>query len=776
MNQYFTFQYKRIRQNKTEHTLVLFCAGSSFDKVTVAKTLRDFFESNVPPSEFIVIGGKYLSQSFENEFGKIKKGLLTYIPQYLLDDVKVYLFDSAGKLTDLRGKATPSKKVREIFKNGIDFIFRNRGGLITSPSETYHYIFPSKKHSSKFIRAGNTLIDSSEIFFIAASMLDRLRPNIRQIYCDTSSINSLAFALIELKSRLVTEFEQPSIVSFGSYEKFEKFEFYDPDNSFILISASTSGNIIRRLRERNRDLETENISILFYLSSDKEFNQIVVHDLTYDKLLNPNGESLDGIYDTEDDCRLCQKGSYTVKIVGDTFLLDKPKIHQIVLEKKDSPEWLNSFMKQFHSDKEYSLLRCFFGEERFRTLEIYFDVTSLIKSFSGETKKFSSYKSKFNKIVNQFVPARLKAVIYLDDNASKYVAEYIADSHPNDKIQKICSDKNLESSLKKVTNESGAILIVSSNLISGNSLLIVNKLLRSFDNLTITFLVAFSRTQTLSHFNFVKSNLGYGKDFGISTNHFASVEKVFCSDLTDSREKPDRLSWSKELIVMKELYEITENITAYRKSKTYIKERIEILESANDIYTKGLIDNVFLKNPSNRKSLSINKNFAFYDFDDYFKKTSQADIYFTISVILNELRNSQTSSNRITQNEHIRSLLSPENFVRYDDGIIQAAILRAASEDELNYRLDPEMSSKLCSLIFRMIDSIADPTSSEGLMEFLMSIAIRKLRLIDAHINDIVEKIIKESKHNELKLIAYYIKTKILSVKKKNKFKYKNYQ
>ena len=68
-------------------------------------------------------------------------------------------------------------------------IFKNNGGLVESTPD-HHFVFPSNKHCSKFIRTGNVLINQSEIFFLGVQLLKYIQgKNI--IYCDTSSINVL---------------------------------------------------------------------------------------------------------------------------------------------------------------------------------------------------------------------------------------------------------------------------------------------------------------------------------------------------------------------------------------------------------------------------------------------------------------------------------------------------------------------------------------------------------------------------------------------------------
>jgi hypothetical protein len=72
--------------------------------------------------------------------------------------------------------------------------------------------------------------------------------------------------------------------------------------------------------------------------------------------------------------------------------------------------------------------------------------------------------------------------------------------------------------------------------------------------------------------------------------------------------------------------------------------------------------------------------------------------------------------------------LSPANFGRFNDGAIQASILRAALPRELNYSGHEEHSREAGRIIGRIIRS-AKEARGEASAEFLMAIATRSLLL-----------------------------------------------
>ena len=73
-------------------------------------------------------------------------------------------------------------------------------------------------------------------------------------------------------------------------------------------------------------------------------------------------------------------------------------------------------------------------------------------------------------------------------------------------------------------------------------------------------------------------------------------------------------------------------------------------------------------------------------------------------------------------------VLLPGNFGRYNDGIIQAALLRAALPHELNYGPRPDLSREMRRIIERAIARHRD-NQGEAALEFLFAVASGRLTL-----------------------------------------------
>lgn len=470
MDSFYIFQYcTDLLQDKSKFTLVIYCSGKGINQSILRGKLKEFFESNRPPRKIIVIAGDFLKGDLSRIFSENRDGIFDVIPNFLTDkdQLQLVVFNEEGKFTSIDGRNIENEE--SLIREGIYNIFRIREGLIRAASDNYHFVFPSGKHSPFFIRAGNILIHSAEIYFIAIQLLRYLKPNISTIYCDTSSINSLAFALVELKKIFTPEYPAPSIISFSSYEKFESFNFRNSKNALIIISASTSGNLVKKLTDSHPSLKTKNIVSLFYLSKSTTSSDVICN-LSQDIGSFPDGIPTHELMDNEIECKLCKTGSYPVRITGDIFLLENPKIVSIKIDKTDRPSWLNDFMRKFYSRSDVSLVRCFYGEEPKRRFEIFFktdDVLNNLEKLKSDKYFSDEFAKKYLKLQHQIIPHSLRHIIYLDDEGSKSIAFRIKKEW-GFSINPI-SAKELLALSNSVDEQDGAILVICSCLVTGNS-------------------------------------------------------------------------------------------------------------------------------------------------------------------------------------------------------------------------------------------------------------------------------------------------------------------
>jgi hypothetical protein len=763
MNNLYLYNAKCKDQQVEKQFALIFFQDNDFDFDDFTKSLDNYFEVYPLPEKIILIIPQYLDKSFEelieNRIDDLKRVIPTVFDRKdVFKFIQPFYYDINGTLShsNLIKEAFDTNLLYQIFNNALVDIFKKREGLIKSEN-AHHFVFPSGKHCDHFLRPGNILQKGNEIFFIAFNLLGKLKLDDVIIYCDTSSINSIAFALIEIKRRFLGgNYNPPYVESFGSYSAFENNDFTFLRKSLFLVSSSTSSRIIKRLLEKK--VELEQIALIFCMGRQDEFKKNIICDLQYDKETNPSGIEKFKSYELAKECEFCKKGSIPVEVTGDVFQIEKPKLNLIEVKVTDVPKFHQEFMKSFYRRKvhEFGFLRSHFYEATNKdtlsspSFESFLDVYGLIQNIN----KFTNFKKKLDDHIIQFIPKKTKFIIYFPDNASLAIANYIkksvySSSNNEDEIILINQNELFENEIFKNHTGNAAVIIVASSIVSGSRLLYISREMRDYSNLSLIYFIGFSRTENETYLNFLKNNLTMGK-YGLLTNSFIEIERIHTSN---DRQNTVWVVETQFLILLKNYCESVEG-EDYSEVIEFVNNRVEFLDDG--YRSNGIYDELFYPNVLTKRELVINKNFAFYRFDGYKDNASQSDVYFTIAIILNALRNSTDQNRKIVNSHFVRTLLEPNNFNRYNDGIIQAALLRAAHSKELNYDLDKKLSSAMLDIVIGVIE-FSNENHGEALLEFLYAIAIRKLRFKEYHLKEIFIKIKAHKYANKNKIIMAYV-------------------
>ncbi|MDB5202916.1 MAG: hypothetical protein JWQ27_2325 [Ferruginibacter sp.] len=746
MNKFYLFSFTREYEVKDkggrQEKFLVVCypyKHLSANPTDIYNQLRTYFQYNILPDKIVVLCAKFNETEIINLF-RDDSELYKYIPLFTPDNgkenISIHSLQQNGIFQYQEGFKIEHTLLSEILNRGLVKIFVDKGGLIVSQS-AHHFVFPSGKHSDRFLRPGNVLLEGIHINYIAFALFAHLKGRkFTSIYCDTSSINSLAFAYVILLREFFPRFiGSVEVESFGSYIGFERGKFSAPLNSLFLISSSTSGSIIERMvNDRKQNIKMENISIIYGLDIPVKFADSLVCNLNHQESSNPQGLLSFESYNVSKgiSCKFCSDRSTAIDVQGDVFLLEKPSVKGILLSVHDNPTFLKKFSEYFiKSDKKEGLIKCYYKENSTddKKYEIYLDINVILREWYRRTDShpFKKIFSKIEKFVFQNIPASTKYLVVLPDQSSiqfaKLIKSILHSYNVNIPVKNVIGIQDLKSIDK---NGKGAIVIVSASITTGRNLLYISRALREFeDTYRKTYFTFLSRPANKKHFEFLESNLSLG-EFGKGTHKMNYIEQILCA------QEAHNTPWHIEKEFLKSLEEFCEDNELSKSTKDFCGKRLNNLNNSGK--KKRLTNNLFFPSLTG-KVLKINKGFAFAPTLSHFIETStQADVYFIISTILNELRCSGT----LNQSEYVRNLLEPGNFVRFNDGIIQAALLRAARPEELRYDLSYEMALQMQDILIDMINH-SDDEHAEALTEFLYAIAIKKLRIP----NRVIEKCIK---------------------------------
>lgn len=617
----------------------------------------------------------------------------------------------------------------------FELVFDSHECILNSSINSY-YCLPSGYFSTHFIRIGNMLTDGDDIYCLSVFLIPYLLKRPTLIFCDSPSIFPLIYGAIHLYNKLNTSsFYSPLIRTF-SFHSITSIDKSNNSSSIYFLSASIIGLLPQKLNSIGIDwsriivISNFNRSINNY-EIIKDFSKLNLKNLSDFECLPQ-----------EDFIKKFPHKKFAIKFETDHFIPSPPKISTILISKDDAPPSLSSLIQRYF---ETNFIACYYGKNsKGNTRDLYFDIKKMLRSFNESSP--NHFEKKTAKLLLNFLPININKIIYIDDYESLYIANSLKDyySHTYSKDVEI---KHF-SEINSLDNNIPVAYIVCASCISeGKKIFNVSRLLRNCDKSQIVYFTGIVRCKDSDSLKELKSNLKYG-DYGFNTYQFISIEELFLPN-----EDSETISWELEKNFLVELlfgfneFNVQEILT--EEVKIYFTKRF------NDLQNGNLINNVFLKKNEDQ-SLKLNKNFAFFDFYEWNPNSvSQAIVYFAITSVLHNYRN----KNRIKQTVYERFLLKPENFNRFNDGIIQAAFLRSCTSFELNY-VEDEKNSRLMSEIINHSINDSDNLDSAP-YEFLMAICIGKLRLINKDLSNLVLRH-QENMDPIIKVFINVIKNKYL--------------
>lgn len=737
MRNYFIYQYEDVVSStgKLRVTVLFIHQTKIGSQNELAQELNNFFQEHSITDKLVVLVPNYLDASSLEFFKSGRETTFQRVPgksaDYFDKCLIIYEYDADGSFTLIEGKKPKheSKFISHLLRSGSTVIFKNNGGLVESTPD-HHFVFPSNKHCSKFIRTGNVLINQSEIFFLAVQLLKHTKDR-NIIYCDTSSINVLPYSVFELRRRFKIEFDCPIVHSFESYDVFEKSTDSFSPESLVLISSSTSGNIIDRLLKEKR-ADKEQIQVVYFLGPNDKFlnhSANIICNLTKDSEFQLGEEEFE-TYNNPEDCKLCKNHSRPINIRGDGFLTVQPKVERHLLTIK--PEYfaksIATFAENYKSGLPNEGVIKVYYKDNFpdANYEVYFDIVYLLKNLT----KFKRFDAALNRHIDKYIPANTKYLLHLPDIGSEELAKHILTKIPSSiKPQLIKLDSDFTS---KITEESGTVVIVASCITTGKKLLQISRLMRNMEKLNLVYFVGIYRPVNDKFSTDLISDLKKGKDKS-DERPFVAVETIYCSI------QQTETSWELEKVFLEDF------IGSLDEDKepevySYVNERLSILLDNKKL--RGFSNDVFLKTVG-KQDLRLRKNFAFWTSFDYKEnEIAQSEVYFTISTIISNLEQKQINSHpSLKQTNYVRNMLSPRNFHRFNDGIIQASLLRSGKTEYFAYDLDSELSLQMKEFLLSIIDKY-NSADGEALMEFLLAIGIRRLKMRKEDLKEVLNKAI----------------------------------
>ncbi len=712
MKSVFSFRCHSTTGRVKKDVLLTFMATREFDETGLAEVIETETHNNLVPDEVLILVPDPLHTK---ALKLLKESSTLQGMKARLREAAIFLisYDQTGsqkQCVDVADQGrTPSISLDVIARRAITDIFKQRDGFRES-SANYHFQNPSGRHTERFMRISNILVRGAEIAFIAFGSLRLVPEDATIAYIDTPALYGLVGAINE-QIGYFDPGRQPLLAdNFKSYPGVETYPFERIADSVVIISASSSGSLANLLRDKHL-FSNEQIFHVVYLGTAAEKARTVCN-LERDKDENPDGFDIEDVRsEPPDDCKLCAGGSRFIPLIGDQFDIGGPQPEPLLLTKNCAPPGLSGIFERYAGKSIFAL-----GHGKSKTMQ-----PSQFHVNEAELFASTDFQRRVDYLLDRTVPGQAKHVVCLNEN-SRWMAERTKSRCKTEPL--MVGMKDLDS----IPNDTkDPVVVVASVIESGRSLQDVSRDFRRVcPEAPIIYLVGLSKTTAESRRDSLSKTLTQ-TDKPIRHVYEFVEQIVLPSSETEH-------AWNRELgLLREETFKgfIDVNDTEARDIFRLRRERLELTSDP-------LVNDLFLTNRSGTQ-MHLQPGFVFWK-DGWNSPSSQADVFFTVASILQRLRaNSEDRSlkTKITSNWFQQTLLAPSNFGRFNDGVIQSSLLRAAKARELNYASSPEASSEMARIIKRVVES-ADKDRGEAASEFLLALATRQLRLAPKDMQEVM--------------------------------------
>lgn len=705
MNPFFRYRFELTREGRAFDVLLLFLSSAGFDESAFGDIMEEEVGAALRPDAVLLV---VRNASFD----AVKNVLLTSavaeagrrrVEPTSSFEVLGYGPDGDEMRREHIGGPRPEVRVEcsDLRRRGVTEIFTRRGGFVES-TPAFHFENPSKRHTERFMRLSNILVRGAEIGFIAFATLPFVPLSASIAYVDTPAVFAVVAAINEQRASL----GWPPLLadSFGSYQGYTKYAFTRQREAVVIISASSSTSLAKRLTEE-KEFEADAVVHLLFLGRSDPPRKLVCN-LAADAVENPNGVARFPSVQPREVCSICATGSIAIKLSGDQFDISGPQPEPLLITRDHAPKELSQKMARLGGRKILGIVPGADGKHDHRLLDV--SEEALLGS--------ESFMMRMDYALRRSLPAAISHVVQVGARSKSFAEKICAIAERAGRSTLLVEPDRLD---QIVEDSNTSIVVVATSIESGRSLLDISRDLRSIaENAPIFYLVGLEKTTGLAGRSRLESTLSATK--GTFKNAFLAVES-FTLPPSDAQN-----SWRSELDLLRS-----------PEVSSRIPPELQHFFSARELMLRRgdapVFDDIFLANRPGRQ-LILQPGFVFWPE----KLTqpgnhSQADVLFTVASILQHLRASAIEPGRaaLKSSPFQQTLLAAENFGRFNDDVIQAAILRSATARELNFQADEGASAQAARLIRRILQSVDKPRGGAA-AEFLLAMACRRLSLLPA--------------------------------------------
>lgn len=613
--------------------------------------------------------------------------------------IKIFRDDQSRQSYDL--------DLAKLWRDGLAQLVDVRGAFQEAPPG-HIFKHPSGRATRQFLLASELLRDEVDAYFVAVAVCitawSRLKGT-STLHIDTMGIYPVARAVEDITRRCGGKVPTWEIDSFHSHGGMAGLHTVLTDSDAVLVSASTTGSMVAKLREDG--VPEDALITLLDMSDDGRLGSVVYARNRYTEASRPQRSHNETV----------------IELAGEYFAAQGKKPRPFVLTKAHQPASLQALLKHF-SHRSVLRLNHARAENTART-----DLVSLDEATVADNTELKAW---LEDEVRFKTPASVSHILGLDGAGGQRMAQVcgqilqdIAGRPP-----KLVSLADLLALGDTTRTEVTGVLVCGAVVGDGHSLRAIARDLRELvPKASRHFVVAVGLPETMRAWLRLKQFLIQSGDK--ERPYLLSSWKVLPTGAPSGTG--DAWRRAAELMQQADQMDITDHAPwPKEQSLASISEMAKALDSLRDGYLRTESGNV----------LQLTSGFVFWDPTDEIRAASNnaAVSFLAMSAALQNAREHQEVGSRLSSSMHEAVVLDVENFLRFNDGVLQASLLRAADAHELDYSGSPELSEMLREFLEKVFLNANRPYG-EASLEFGLALATQRLRLTKTDSLELIDRI-----------------------------------
>jgi hypothetical protein len=460
------------------------------------------------------------------------------------------------------------------------------------------------------------------------------------------------------------------------------------------------------------------------------------------------GEGLERIDNfTANECPFCEKQFHLIQIQGDQFSISPPNVTLLEIRATDLPDEIKVEAGAIFG------LGAFVAYRRgpdgvIASLGLRVDPILSHELSEKNRAVLSAKRRRWADLVRRSSSVSTRHVVASAYPGSNKIADDVADA-----ISGCLRDGNSPAVVtpKELCNLSPksdtSTIVVSACIDQAKELLSISRTLRDVqEDGSTSYLAVVNMMGTKSERDRLRSNLTFGQH-GSGT---FSLHTLFCLPIDFNDELP---SWETEIQELKRVIDWADDLEVDVPDE--VETRINYLLKAP---AEGIVEGLFWS-AADGSALALRSDFTLIQDARREPAASQADLFAIMSLVLTALRHSTDVTRRLAHNSYERVVLSPHNFDRFNDGVLQASLLRSARPHELAYgACDYLVSEQMLGVLMHALPGGDVPEKSEALMEFLIALLTRRMSLHADHVVHFCKQVIELTPESDVRrFVATYL-------------------